>query len=198
MSPRPFKLRKISNPPVISGFKPYGSKSDDEGKETIFLNLEEFEAVRLCDYELLSHHQASVIMSVSRPTLTRIYSRARQKIAEAFVEGRQIIIEGGKIYFDSDWFSCHSCNCFFNNPEKQEDIVLCPLCGSNDIGKYNPGKNEMDKEPSRCADICICQSCGFEITHIFGRPCKNEICPECGKHLVRKGTHLQNDLKVIS
>ena len=73
--------------------------------ETIFLNLEEYEAIRLCDYEMLNHHQASILMAVSRPTLTRIYSKARQKIAVALVQGKQIIIEGGKIYFDSEWYS---------------------------------------------------------------------------------------------
>lgn len=137
MSPRPFRLRKVSNPPVISGFKPYRNKSIDDTAETIFLQYEEYEAIRLCDYEMLNHSQASVLMAVSRPTLTRIYSRARRKVAEAFVLGKQIIIEGGKIYFDSDWFCCKKCGCFFNNPEKLVDINGCPLCKSSDISEIN-------------------------------------------------------------
>jgi len=133
MSPRPFRLRKISNPPIISGFKPYRNKSVDEKAEAIFLQYEEYEALRLCDHEMLNHHQASLLMAVSRPTLTRIYSKARQKIAEALVLGKQIIIEGGKIYFDSEWFSCQKCGCYFNNPEKQTEIKECPLCKSSDF-----------------------------------------------------------------
>ena len=136
MSPRPFRLRKISNPPVVSGFKPYGYKKNQGRNESIFLHLEEYEALRLCDFEMLNHQQASVLMAVSRPTLTRIYSRARQKVAEALVLGKQIIIEGGKVYFDSEWFSCHTCGCFFNNPDKPEEIKECPLCKSNDISNY--------------------------------------------------------------
>lgn len=132
MSPRPTRLRKISNPPVISGFKPYGAK-DNHIKADVFLQLEEYEAIRLCDYEMLNHHQASVIMNVSRPTLTRIYSKARQKLAEALILGKQIIIEGGKIYFDSEWYSCKMCGSYFNNPEKQKEITECPLCMSNNI-----------------------------------------------------------------
>ena len=120
MSPRPVRLRKISNPPVISGFKPYRNKTVDEKAEAIFLQYEEYEALRLCDHEMLNHHQASVLMAVSRPTLTRIHSKAMQKIAEALVLGKQIIIEGGKIYFDSEWYSCKACGCFFNNPEKTD------------------------------------------------------------------------------
>ena len=122
MSPRPLRLRKISNPPPVSGFKPYGNKNNGIKAESVFLHYEEYEALRLCDYEMLNHHQASVIMDVSRPTLTRIYARARQKIALALVQGRQIIIEGGKIYFDSDWFACKSCGCFFNNPDRKSVV----------------------------------------------------------------------------
>jgi predicted DNA-binding protein (UPF0251 family) len=188
VSPRPFKLRRISNPPPVSGFKPYGSKKISGRAETIFLNIEEYEAIRLCDHEMLSHHEASVIMSVSRPTLTRIYLKARQKIAEAFVLGKQIIIEGGKIYFDSDWYSCQSCGCYFNNPDKQEEIAACPLCGSTGFRTYNPENGGDDDESSRCSDICICPSCGNETPHRFGHPCKDEICALCGTHLVRKGS----------
>ena len=133
MSPRPTRLRRISNPPVISGLKPYGGKCVHSRAESVFLHLEEYEAIRLCDYEMLNHQQASEIMNVSRPTLTRIYSKARQKLAEALVAGKQIIIEGGKIYFDSEWYSCKICGSYFNNPEKQEEITECPLCMSKNI-----------------------------------------------------------------
>lgn len=105
---------------------------------TIFLQIEEYEALRLVDFEMLNHSQASAIMDVSRPTLTRICARARQKVAEAFVLGKQIIIEGGKIYFDNEWFTCRSCSCFFNNPGKEMGMD-CPLCGSKDIS--HPGFN---------------------------------------------------------
>lgn len=137
MSPRPIRLRKISNPPVISGFKPYGTKNSQARPDIVFLNIEEYEAIRLCDFEMLNHQQASLIMDVSRPTLTRIYSKARQKLAEALVLGKQIIIEGGKVYFDSEWFSCKNCGSYFNNPEKQLEIKECPLCGSSSFSIYD-------------------------------------------------------------
>ena len=82
---------------------------------------------------MLNQSQAAESMAVSRPTLTRIYSKARKKIAEALVIGKQIIIEGGKIYYDSEWFKCNTCGCFFNNPDKQIEIMGCPLCGSKNI-----------------------------------------------------------------
>jgi len=143
MSPRPVRLRKISNPPVISGFRPYGGKKTNGKIDAVFLHLEEYEALRLCDYELLNHQQASLIMDVSRPTLTRIYARARLKIAESFVLGKQIIIEGGKIYFDSEWYSCKACKCIFNNPEKRVEIKECPLCRSVNLLSYDKGSDGL-------------------------------------------------------
>jgi predicted DNA-binding protein (UPF0251 family) len=188
MSPRPTRLRKISNPPVIAGLKPYGNNIQGKKTEAVFLNIEEYESLRLCDFEMLNHHQASVIMDVSRPTLTRIYAKARQKIAEALVLGKQIIIEGGKIYFDSEWFSCKSCGCFFNNPEKQEEIKACPLCSSSDISECEDFIFETGDNVTECRDKCICHACGYEKPHDFGIPCRHEICPNCGQHLVRKDT----------
>jgi predicted DNA-binding protein (UPF0251 family) len=186
MSPRPLILRKISSPPAISGFKPYGSKQESDENESIFLHLEEYEALRLCDFEMLNHHDAAVYMTVSRPTLSRIYSRARQKIAEALVMGKQIIIEGGKVYFDSEWFSCNSCNCFFNNPEKQTEIKECPLCKSDNFSNYKQPDEDPLESLTGCSDICFCPACSFEQPHRSGYPCKNEICPECGEKMVRK------------
>lgn len=188
MSPRPVRSRKISNPPIISGFKPYGNRKTIGDTGTVFLHIEEYEAIRLCDYNMLNHYQASEAMDISRPTLTRIYARARQKIAEALVLGKQIIIEGGKIYFDSDWFLCSSCGCYFNNPEKREEIKECPLCKSTNISNYDPDHDLPEESMSRCNDLCICTNCGYEQPHLFGCPCKEEICPKCHHNMIRKGT----------
>ncbi len=122
MSPRNKRIRKVLNPPPMKGFKPYGPDIDIKKQQIITLLFEEYEAIRLCDYDACSHHKASETMGVSRPTFTRIYASARQKIAKAFAEGSQISIEGGKVYFDSDWHACSTCNCYFNNPEKEKKI----------------------------------------------------------------------------
>lgn len=137
MSPRPVRLRKVSNPPVISGLKPYGGKATAGKHDIIFLHLEEYEAIRLCDHEQMNHQQASTLMAVSRPTLTRIYARARQKIADALVSGKQIVIEGGKIYFDSEWYACKVCGCYFNSPDKLTTVKQCPLCRSHEFTTCN-------------------------------------------------------------
>ena len=184
MSPRKKILRKILNPPIIKGFKPYGIGTERKNPGQVNLLYEEYEALRLSDYDGLKHHQASVIMGVSRPTFTRIYASALQKVAKAFVEGKQITIEGGKIYFDSDWFHCKNCTCYFNNPAKETKIEVCPLCGSTEIENYDIEKETDQPEE---VEFCICPNCGAKAEHILGVPCKQHECPKCGSLMRRQG-----------
>ena len=186
MSPRPLRLRKISNPPIISGFKPYGGSAAGRKPESVFLHLEEYEAIRLCDFDMLNQHDAAVIMNVSRPTLTRIYARARQKVAEALVLGKQLIIEGGKIYFDSEWYHCRNCDCNFNNPQKQIEITQCPLCKSLEVENCASEKNEKAVAPEQNSNRCYCSQCGYEPEWQTGKPCRRQFCPQCNIPLIRK------------
>ena len=146
MPGRPKIIRKIAVVPVASGFRPYGLSQAAKKKESLFLLYEEYETLRLCDYEKYTQEEASVFMNVSRPTLTRIYMSAREKIAQAFVEGRNIIIEGGKVCFDSEWYNCYSCSCFFNNLSVEKVPLQCPLCGSSDIHNYESISEEKKEE----------------------------------------------------
>lgn len=59
------------------------------------LKVEELESIRLKDYLRLSQEEAAERMGVSQPTFHRILSEARRKIAEAFIEGKAIRVEGG-------------------------------------------------------------------------------------------------------
>lgn len=74
-------------------------------------------------------------MGVSRPTLTRIYQEARNKVARAFVEGKDIAIKGGHFDFDDNWYYCPSCQARFNLFESSEKV--CPTCASKDIITLN-------------------------------------------------------------
>lgn len=178
----------------MSGFKPYGGNARDEHPQSVFLHLEEYEVIRLCDFENLNHHEAARVMDVSRPTLTRIYAKARAKIADAIVTGKQIIIEGGKIYFDSEWYKCSGCNCLFNQPEKSVAPSECPLCGSDKIINYVPTDEAIPVTRHSNVDICVCPACGFEKQHEPSRPCKEEICPVCSSRLMRKNNLLAKDM----
>ncbi|MDA3930229.1 MAG: DUF134 domain-containing protein [Prolixibacteraceae bacterium] len=125
--PRPRQISKVQIPPRVRGFIPVGYYKDQS--EPVQLNIEEYEAIRLLDYEGLSQVEASHLMQISRPTLTRIYERARKKIATALTEAHQIVIEGGNAIFNGSWFECERCNCKFNNPNELP-VQSCPVCES--------------------------------------------------------------------
>jgi predicted DNA-binding protein (UPF0251 family) len=106
--PRPRKCSTICSPPVMKGFKPYGMPSCR--MESIKMTYEEYESLRLVNYDKLSQDQAAKEMNVSRPTLTRIYNRAIQVVATAFTEGKSIVIDGGNYNFEKDRYICKTCH----------------------------------------------------------------------------------------
>ena len=59
-------------------YKPLGIKKSD--LQTNIINLDEFEALRLCDYEGLSQIEAASDMRVSRATIQRLLLSGRKKI----------------------------------------------------------------------------------------------------------------------
>ncbi len=169
----------MNNPPHFKGFRPIGLPEENN---PVVINFEEYEAIRLSDFEFNGHVEAAKIMGVSRPTYTRIYESARRKVAQAFVLGKAIVFEGGKVYFDSEWYSCNTCGCWFNHPAKEEEIKNCTLCGSTNIVQYDETKLQ-----SKTEEICVCPKCGNEKVHSKETPCKDEICSACNCQMVRKG-----------
>jgi uncharacterized protein len=117
------KDRQIQAAPNFCGFKPQGVHSKP-GPEVI-INFEEYEALNLCDYELLKQTEAAKLMNISRPTFTRIYESVRRKIAKAFIEGSAILFEDGNSTI-SDWQRCNNCHITFTVPENAE--LCCPIC----------------------------------------------------------------------
>ena len=184
MSPRIKVLRKVLNPPIINGFKPFGQESEKQDLDPVCILFEEYEAMRLSDYIKLNHHKASVLMGVSRPTFTRIYASALQKVAKAFVEGRQMIIKGGKVNFEKGWYRCGTCESYFNNPEKEKTVENCSLCGSDEFKDLSYSVNAKIKINDDA--LCYCPNCGFEQKHKQGESCNLEICPDCKMFLKRK------------
>lgn len=112
-------------PPRIKGFHPIGNYRQEMAVTNLF--LEEYESIRLLDYDALSQVEAAQIMQVSRPTLTRIYQSARAKMAKALVEGTMITIEGGHAIFSEAWNNCPQCSCRYNSSSQNN----CPLCHHN-------------------------------------------------------------------
>ena len=132
--PRRRRLRKVVAPPGFKGYKPFGTTTID--KNFIELLYEEYEAIKLADYDLLNHKEASELMGVSRATFARIYESARRKIATAFVDVKEIRTTYGNAFLDKDWLVCNKCNSKFTIPNNSENH-FCPLCKSLDICAMN-------------------------------------------------------------
>jgi predicted DNA-binding protein (UPF0251 family) len=131
------RFRRINMPPAMEGFKPFGIPMRE--LESVVLLFEEYEAVRLADYEDLTQEKAAKKMNISRPTFTRLYDKARKSIAKAFVEGKAIIIEGGTYITDDYWYRCEDCHetMITIKPAKK-----CRKCNSENIVQLNkkPGR----------------------------------------------------------
>lgn len=130
--PRKKRDRRLLAPPAIKGLSVYGPKNRSE---QVILYFEEYEAIKLLDYENMTQEEAAVCMEVSRPTLTRIYEAARNKVARSMVEGKDLIIRGGKFMFDDNWFYCNNCQAKFNR--LVETDKTCPVCNSLEIITLN-------------------------------------------------------------
>lgn len=87
------KKREVSALPRNGAFFPL-----EHGEEipAVIISVDEFESIRLVDYEGLSQEECGSYMNVSRATAQRIHRSARRKMAAALVEGRPLRIEGGE------------------------------------------------------------------------------------------------------
>jgi len=91
---RPAKLRKICEMPTYRNFGAKGYRA--RNNESIIMTVDEFEAIRLIDYEDMTQEECALHMNVARTTAQKIYNSARKKIAMMFVQGDDLRLEGGK------------------------------------------------------------------------------------------------------
>ncbi|MDX9947361.1 MAG: DUF134 domain-containing protein [Bacteroidales bacterium] len=122
--------RRIKMPPSMEGFKPFGIPMRE--LQSVDLLYEEFEALRLADYEDLTQEEAAQKMNISRPTFTRLYDKARKSIAKAFVEGKAIIIRGGTFVTDDYWYRCEECH---ETMVTEKPVKNCTNCDSGNIAQ---------------------------------------------------------------
>ena len=202
MSPRPRRKRIINMPPTTAGFVPLSGDYDAGQKVT--LRFEEYEALKLSDYDMLTHLEASRRLGVSRPTFTRIYDAARKKIAKAFVENLMITVEGGDVDFEARWYRCLECGTVYREDKQQENnqTATCPVCGSDNVVKVQDAENISEyrwgfgRHHGRhgrrggfgSGGFCICPKCGHKEPHTPGTPCSALLCPQCNIRLIRENS----------
>ncbi len=90
---RPRKYRIIKVDPKINQFSPRGKPGRPD---EVAIKMEEFEALRLADYQKLDQKEAAKSMRISQQTFSRILTRARHLIAKGITTGCAIRIQGGQ------------------------------------------------------------------------------------------------------
>ena len=96
--PRPKCCRNVCGVPDKNYFKPRGIPISQ--LEEVVLSLDEYEAIRLADYEQLYQEEAATRMNISRQTFGRIIEDAHKKIADVLMNGKALKIEGGEVAID--------------------------------------------------------------------------------------------------
>lgn len=84
---RPMRCRRICCEPKYDSFSPCGTKNT----ESVLLTVDEFESVRLIDYERRTHEQCARQMGVSRTTVSEMYERAAQRLPTAWSMAKHCI-----------------------------------------------------------------------------------------------------------
>ncbi len=93
--PRNRKIRKCRYLGKDRVFKPLGFPGCELGE--VVISSEEFEALRLCDYEGYSQIEAAEKMNISRGTLQRDLASGSKKILEAILNNNLLIIKGDEV-----------------------------------------------------------------------------------------------------
>lgn len=109
--PRPKKWRKVCGLPSTDSFGPIGAGNCP--KESVFMTVDEYETIRLIDYQGFTQEECCQYMGVARTTVQQIYNDARKKIALSLVEGRILKIGGGEYRLcdgDEEFCGCGGCN----------------------------------------------------------------------------------------
>ena len=120
--------RRVGFIPQVTYFKPAGIPLAQS--QEVRLAIEEAEAIRLKDLEGLEQEQSAQRMNVSRTTFARVLNSARQKMADALLNGKAIRIEGGSFEMAARRFRCvngHEWDVSFE-AMRSTPAQSCPTC----------------------------------------------------------------------
>jgi predicted DNA-binding protein (UPF0251 family) len=161
--PRPRLPRRIFFNPHVTHFKPIGIPLSNI--QNAILTKTELEAIRQIDYENKSQTKVAKEMKVSQPTLSRLLTSARKKVADALVNGKAIKIKGG-VY----------------------KMVTRRGGAGRGMGMgrgMGAGRGRMGGTAEGPNGNCVCSKCGATASHQIGIPCTQQKCPKCGAQMIR-------------
>lgn len=119
---RPKKSRRICSVPGIRSFEPVSRDITlpeeernpllrkllmNKKSKQVSMTVDEYECIRLMDYQGFSQQECAKRMNVARTTVTMIYDSARKKMAQCLVEGCTLVIDGGNYTVCDRSAECH-------------------------------------------------------------------------------------------
>lgn len=161
--PRPRRVRRVFFEPRIDYFKPAGVML--RMLQENIITRDELEVIRLIDYEKIEQEKAGKKMKISQPTLSRLLTSARKKIADALINGKAIKIQGG----------------VFEMVQPRGRGLGRGRGQGLGIG----GRGRMGGVAAGPGGECVCPNCGYREPQIRGSPCMNKKCPKCGTKMTR-------------
>lgn len=136
--PRPVKLRQVCALPVHDRFAPVGQEGADA---VVQMTVDEYEVIRLIDWEQMTQQECSERMQVARTTVQAIYDTARRKLADCLVNGRALQIVGGCYQVCSGYTG----GCCGRGCPKGHGCNREAACGTRRCRKKQSAKPEADK-----------------------------------------------------
>lgn len=101
---RRHRWRKVEELPLAHYYKP--AEIPAARLEEVGILIEEVEAVRLKDMLGLEQEECAEQMNISRRTFCRLLESAREKIADALVNGKAMRIKGGNFQMAASKYRC--------------------------------------------------------------------------------------------
>ncbi len=93
---RPRKYRKVCRKPDCTHF---GPKDHTIDTDTVKLSIDEYEVIRLIDFNKMTQEECARQMNIARTTVQKMYDEARHKLAKFLVQSASLQIEGGEIEY---------------------------------------------------------------------------------------------------
>ena len=88
------KVRYIQRMPQVAQFSPRGKPGRPDEIE---LTVDQFEAIKLADFQGYDQPEGAQVMGLSRPSFGRILREGRKIVADAIVNGKIIRIRTGNV-----------------------------------------------------------------------------------------------------
>ena len=169
--PRPRRYRRVGLLPTVDYFKPAGIMLRELTE--VILTIGEFEAVRLKDYEGMEQTEAAKKMNISQSTFNRLLKDAREKIADAIVNGKAIRIQGGN----------------YKMVQRSGGGMGAGMGRGAGRGRglgRGGGRGRMGGSfAAGPGGICKCPKCNYEEPQVRGQPCMSKKCPKCNSLMTR-------------